>query len=114
LRFFDLGYVYLPIFDRLNLALVFDYGLNINVTVTSDVDSVKFVAQKIIGDQEEVSWVYNVTDGCFSNFNIPSGLYNVTVYAYDKDENELDNDSLKSLLISFNRSPMKNIVSRFK
>ncbi|RLF36819.1 MAG: hypothetical protein DRN08_00615 [Thermoplasmata archaeon] len=96
---FNRSYAYINIFDRLGVSVIFTIDLlHINVTVGEMVSSVKFVIKSIIFEDELVSYDNDTTDGCLCDFNITTGLYGLTVYAYDEEQNEIDSDMIPYLL----------------
>ena len=90
----DLGYGYLRILDTLRIAVVLDFELYVEAKTNSEVEGVKFVATNIIWGIDNIIWDNDSTDGFSCYLPLSRGLYNVTVYAYDEDDNEIGSDNI--------------------
>lgn len=91
---------YVPLLERFELSFLIDSTLRINVNAT-DVDHVKFTAITIITADDAVMWDNNSADGFCCNFNVRSGLYKITAYAYDDVNNEIGSCSTKVIYLRF-------------
>lgn len=99
----EAGYLYLfklrpfklPIASALglNYAVVVGRSLTIDTT-SSEIHHAKFVAKRMVAGWETIRWDYQTIDGLAMDFGLTSGLYNITVYAYDSENQELDRDSI--------------------
>jgi hypothetical protein len=106
---YEPGYLYLfdnpksgprPVLKKLNLALVFSYN-NLFVKYpcfNQNASSAKFLATKLQKNEEFIIWDNNLSDSCSCDLKIPSGLYEIKVFIYDKDNNEIGCDVLISKL----------------
>jgi hypothetical protein len=65
--------------------LAFSQDLTIETPVPTDADTVKFVATKIFTGKQTIIWDYDLSDGCSAVFDIPTGFYRITTYAYKED-----------------------------
>jgi hypothetical protein len=100
----EAGYLYLFKLKPIKLALAGTLGLgyavvvgsNLNIiTDSNDVHHAKFVAKRIITGWETVRWDYQTINGLTTYFSLSSGIYNITVTAYDDADHELVHDSIK-------------------
>jgi len=86
----------------LEYAVVVGRSLNLD-TVYNDIDHVKFVAKRILTGWETVRWDYRTMDGLGTDFGLTSGLYTITVVAYNETDYELSQDSIKVLYMKIGR-----------
>ena len=53
--------------------------------------SMKFLAKQVILENEFTTWDLNLSDGCSCELELPLiGIYEITAYSYDEEENQLD------------------------
>jgi len=79
------------IFEKLNLGIVVNDKLGISISGIDEVDQMKFVATKILTGAQTTVWDNDLTDGCYGSFNIPTGFYKITTFAYKAGE-EIEKD----------------------
>jgi len=72
--------------NTLKLGFALDSTLNVEVPVSNHVDSVKFVATNIFNGKNAVLWDNDLSNGCTASFDIPTGFYKITTYAYNDDK----------------------------
>jgi hypothetical protein len=102
------GYLYLFKLRPIKMALASTFGLkyaviigpNLNIETDSiDIHHAEFVARRVLTGWETVRWDYRTMDGLTTDFSLTSGLYNITVTAYDETDHELAHDSIKVFYI---------------
>lgn len=100
LYLFSLRPIKMPISSALGLghAVVIGRGLNID-TISSEIHHAKFVAKRVFAGWETVRWDYNTIDGLSMDLGLSTGIYEISVYAYDEGENELGSDLIKVFFI---------------
>ena len=108
----DLGYGYLRILDTLGIAVVLDFELYVKAKTNNEVEGVKFVATNIIWGIDNNIWDNDSTDEFSCNFIISRGLFNVTVYAYDENDNEIGSDNLPIVVFINIGSEKRQLVRR--
>ncbi|KYK23855.1 hypothetical protein AYK25_06370 [Thermoplasmatales archaeon SM1-50] len=95
------GYIYwfdYPKIGPIRLLVNLDLSIAIHNTtlyvvlpsVTSDAVSVKFVAMQLYREKEFVFQDTNLSNGCSTNLQVPVGFYHITAYAYDDNNNQLE------------------------
>lgn len=105
LYLYQLQPIQMPISTSLNLGIAVVIGRSLQIeTAPNSYDHAKFVATRIFTNTETVRWDYRYMDGLDMDMDISSGLYFITVYAYDEFENMVDSDSIKVLFIKAGRS----------
>gem|GEM_PF-840842 len=106
------GYLYLFKLQPIKMTFASMFGLgyavvvgrNINLeTVYNDVHHVKFVAHHMLTGWETIRWDYRTTDGLGGDMSLASGLYTITVIAYNETDFELASDSIKILYLKVGR-----------
>ncbi len=106
------GYLYLfktqpikmPFVSMLGLGYAVVIGRSINLkTIYNDIDHVKFVAKRAVTGYETVRWDYRTMDGLGTDLSLSSGLYTITVSAYNETDYELAFDSIKVLYLKIGR-----------
>ena len=104
LYLFKLKPIKMPLSSALGLnhAVVIGRSLDID-TSSSDIHHAKFVAKRKFAGWETVRWDYNNINGLSMDLGLSTGIYDITVYAYDEDDNELDSDSIKVSFIKVGR-----------
>ncbi len=102
------GYLYLfklrPIKMPISSALELGHSVVIGQSLVIDTDSenihhVKFVARGKFTGWETTRWDYKNLDGLSMNMGLPSGIYDITVHAYDEGDVEVGSDSIKVFFI---------------
>ena len=97
------GYLYLFKMKPVKLAIPSIFGLGYAVVVSRNLDieteyrdihHAKFIAKRLITGWETTRWDYRTLDGLTTDFSLSSGMYNITVVAYDDAEHELGRDSI--------------------
>jgi len=86
----------------LGYAVVVGQSLTID-TISHDIHHAKFIAKRMITGWETVRWDYRTMDGVDTDFGLTSGLYTITVIAYDETDHELTHDSIKVLYMKVGR-----------
>jgi hypothetical protein len=106
------GYLYLFKLQPIKMTFASMFGLgyavvvgrSINLeTVYNDVHHVKFVAHHMLTGWETIRWDYRTTDGLGGDMSLASGLYTITVIAYNETDFELASDSIKILYLKVGR-----------
>ncbi len=75
-----------PLLNTLKLGFALDSTLDVEVPVSNHVDSVKFVATKMFNGKNTVLLDNDLSNGCTASFDIPTGFYKITTYAYNDDK----------------------------
>jgi hypothetical protein len=81
----------------LKLGVEINHNLDIEISVPDYVDSVKFVATNIFTQRQTTICDSDLNDGCQVSFDIPTGFYTITSYAYTDNE-EIASDLIARLL----------------
>ncbi|MFW6121256.1 MAG: PKD domain-containing protein, partial [Petrotogales bacterium] len=103
---FTKSYIYIHLLNVLGITgLITTSGnLFINVTLFNEVvDAIKFEAYQILWNRTVTEWDKDMSDGANVLMTLPSGLFRVTAYAYDADNNMIDT-SIVPYLFLFCRS----------
>lgn len=108
---YEAGYIYVfenpkigprPVLASLDFAVAIDHD-NLYVLLDNMLDdnasSVEFVAKQRFLGREFTCFDTNLSDGCFCDFDIPIGLYEIKAYVYDEEEKEIANHLLVSKLL---------------
>ena len=104
LYLFKLQPIKMPFASMFGLGYAVVVGRSLNLdTVYSDIDHVKFVAKRMLTGWETVRWDYRTMDGLGTDFGLTSGLYTITVSAYNETDYELSQDSIKVLYMKIGR-----------
>lgn len=97
------GYLYLFKLQPIKMTLASYLGLKCAVvigrTLNIETDSVdihhaKFVATQLLTGWKTIRWDYRTMDGLTTDFGLTSGIYNITVTAYNETDHELAHDSI--------------------
>jgi len=75
-----------PLLNTLKLGFALDSTLDVEVPVSNHIDSVKFVATNMFNGKNTVFWDNDLSNGCTVSFDIPTGFYKITTYAYNCDK----------------------------
>ena len=75
-----------PVLQFLKLGFAFDNTLDVNIPTPNTADSVEFEATKIFTGKQTKLTDYDLSDGCSASFDIPTGFYKITAYAYREEE----------------------------
>jgi hypothetical protein len=86
----------------LRYAVVVGRGVNLD-TVSNDIHHVKFVAKQMLTGLETVRWDYRTMDGLGADLTLTSGLYTISVIAYNETDYELASDSINVLYLKVGR-----------
>jgi hypothetical protein len=94
------SYAYVYLLETLGLVVVLsDNGLLVEATATDAVDTVKFELIDIIWEDKLIIEDENGTDGFSAKFEgIATGIFQITIYAYDENETLIDMDSREYLI----------------
>ncbi|MEM0467030.1 MAG: PQQ-binding-like beta-propeller repeat protein [Candidatus Thermoplasmatota archaeon] len=85
------SYAYIYLLDTLGASVVISNDLlRVQLTATDVVQSVKFVAYNPLWDENLTLFDNTSSDGFFQDLEIPSGLWELTTYAYDSNGNLID------------------------
>jgi len=104
LYLFKLQPIKMPFASMFGLGYAVVVGRNINLdTEYNDIHHVKFVAKRMLTGWETVRWDYRTMDGLGTDFGLTSGLYTITVVAYNETDYELSQDSIKVLYMKIGR-----------
>ncbi len=96
LYLFKLKPMKLPLASTLGLGYAAVIGSNLNInTVSSNIHHAKFVATRLVTGWQTIRWDYRTMDGLMTDFSLSSGIYTITVTAYDDADHELASDSIK-------------------
>ena len=101
LYLFNLEAIEIPILKALNTdcSVVINNHLKIETT-SSEVHHAKFVAKRALAGWETIRWDYITLDGLSQEFDtFSTGLYEITSYAYDENNNEIGNDKVRIFYI---------------
>ena len=105
----EIGYLYLfgdkirlPLFETLELAVVVDdEDLLLRLKQVEDnASKVKFVARRIYGENEYVSWDDDLSDGCLVSFYVPFGLYEIKAQVFDAEDQLLGEHMVVSKVLT--------------
>ena len=103
LGFFNESYAYIYLLDTLGFSVVLSSDiLSIETNATEAVSSVTFKVTNLFWGDNVTFIDYNISDGFSHDFVIPTGLWELTAYAYDEDENLIDKDKI-DYLVFFSR-----------
>jgi len=97
LHFFEKeSYFYLQLLEDLGLSLNLGTEIfEINTTTSSDaVDSVKFVVFDALWEENFTDEDIDSSDGFSSQLELVSGIYEITVFAYDSEGNLIDRQNI--------------------
>lgn len=86
----------------LQYAVVVGRSINLETEYTA-IHHVKFVAKRMITGWETVRWDYRTLDGLGTDLITASGLYTISVYAYNETDHELASDSIKVFYLKVGR-----------
>ena len=75
-----------PILNKLKLGITTGETLDVKIPVSSNANAIKFVATKIFTRKQATLWDNDLSDGSSASFDIPTGFYKITTYAYKEDE----------------------------
>ena len=92
-RFFGANnsYLFISLLESLGVsAIIGDGGLGIKAEATENVNSTSFEIIDCILGENLTQYDDNGSDGFSSKMDIPTGLWELTVYAYDSDGNMID------------------------
>ncbi|MBE3137786.1 MAG: hypothetical protein IMZ43_10425 [Thermoplasmata archaeon] len=104
LYLFKLQPIKMPFASMLGLGYAVVVGRSLDLdTVYNDIHHVKFVAKRMLTGWETVRWDYRTMDGLGTDFGLTSGLYTITVVAYNETDYELSHDSIKVLYMKIGR-----------
>ncbi|MBE3120961.1 MAG: hypothetical protein IMZ58_01990 [Thermoplasmata archaeon] len=104
LYLFKLQPIKMPFASMFGLGYAVVVGRSLNLdTVYNDIHHVKFVAKRMLTGWETVRWDYRTMDGLSTDFGLTSGLYTITVFAYNETDYELSHDSIKVLYMKIGR-----------
>ena len=104
LYLFKLQPIKMPFASMFGLGYAVVVGRNINLdTQYNDIHHVKFVAKRMLTGWETVRWDYRTMDGIDTDFSLTSGLYTITVVAYNETDHELGQDSIKVFYMKVGR-----------
>ena len=104
LYLFKLQPIKMPFASMFGLGYAVVVGRSINLdTEYNDIHHVKFVAKRMLTGWETVRWDYRTMDGLGTDFGLTSGLYTITVVAYNETDYELSQDSIKVLYMKIGR-----------
>ena len=73
-------------------------GLSVEAVGTDAVDTAKFELVDILWEDQEIQEDDNGSDGFSAKFDISSGIFQLTVYAYDENGTMIDMDKLDYLI----------------
>ncbi|MBN1860514.1 MAG: hypothetical protein JW840_03535 [Candidatus Thermoplasmatota archaeon] len=106
------GYLYLFKIQPIKMTFASLFGLKYAVVVGrsinleteyNDIHHVKFVAKRMITGWETVRYDYRTLDGLAADLSITSGIYTLSVFAYNETGQELAHDSINVLYIKVGR-----------
>ena len=101
---FKLRPIQMPISSALDLGYSVVVNRNLNIVTDSDeIHHVKFIAKGIVTGWETIRWDYKNIDGLSTDLSLSSGIYEITMYAFDEFDNEIGSDSAKVLFIKVGR-----------
>jgi hypothetical protein len=104
LYLFKLQPIKMPFASMFGLGYAVVVGRSINLdTEYTDIHHVKFVAKRMLTGWETTRWDYRTMDGLGTDFGLTSGLYTITVVAYNETDYELSQDSIKVLYMKIGR-----------
>ena len=104
LYLFKLQPIKMPFASMFGLGYAVVVGRSINLdTEYNDIHHVKFIAKRMLTGWETVRWDYRTMDGLGTDFGLTSGLYTITVVAYNETDYELSQDSIKVLYMKIGR-----------
>ena len=75
-----------PVLGLLKLGFALDKTLDVEIPTPDNVDTVIFEATKIFTRKQTTVIDDDRSDGCSASFDIPTGFYKITTYAYKEDE----------------------------
>lgn len=104
LYLFKLRPIRMPIASALGLghSVVIDRNLEIE-TETENVHHVKFVATGKVTGWVTTRWDYKSIDGLSTDMDLSSGIYEISVHAYDEEDNEVDQDTINVFFLKLGR-----------
>ena len=104
LYLFQLQPIPMPLLRALDLGYSVVVGRSLVIDTDSEsVDHVRFVATGKVTGWETIRWDYKNIDGLSSDLGLSSGLYDITVEAFDEFDTEVDTDCIKVLFIKIGR-----------
>jgi hypothetical protein len=104
LYLFKLQPIKMPFASMFGLGYAVVVGRSINLdTEYANIHHVKFVAKQMLTGWETVRWDYRTMDGLGTDFSLTSGLYTITVSAYNETDHEMSQDSIKVLYMKIGR-----------
>lgn len=109
---YETGYIYWFNNPKIGpVKLLVSFGLSIAVSndtlyvvlpgVISDAVSVKFVATPAFLNNEYYFVDENLSDGCSANLLLPFGIYSIKAYAYDDQNNQLEEYTIITKMLIF-------------
>jgi len=108
----EIGYLYLfklqPFKLPLSTALGLKHSVVVDRSLVIDTDSenihhVQFFSKGLITGWETTRWDYKNIDGLSTDFDLSSGIYDITVYGYDESDNEVCSDTARVFFIKVGR-----------
>jgi hypothetical protein len=110
---FNRSYAYIYLLEALGISVVIsDEGLAVEACASGIVSTVEFEAHNLIWDDYIVDEDTNGSNGFNSLFAIDTGLWELTVYAYDSDGNMIDSDTIEYLVFLSMSSGERSLIRR--
>jgi hypothetical protein len=104
LYLFKLQPIKMPIASLFGLKYAVVVGRNILLdTEWTNIHHIKVVAKRMLTGWETVRWDYRTMDGFGADIRLGSGLYTITVFAYNETGSELCQESIKVLYMKVGR-----------